>query len=85
MIQWPPSPWQPEVSVEDEDTDKLKPYKKDLDYLDDHFQLIGFKLKVKGMDTRIEMEEQYDDGYRQNQRYQRQRVRVGVCVWGVRA
>ncbi|XP_064405407.1 uncharacterized protein LOC135350521 [Halichondria panicea] len=64
---------EPEVSVEDEDTDKLKPYKKDLDYLDDHFQLIGFKLKVKGMDTRIEMEEQYDDGYRQNQRYQRQR------------
>ena len=54
--------------------DKLKPYKKDLDYLDDHFQLIALKLKVKGMDSRIEMEAQYDDGLRQNQRYARQRV-----------
>ena len=41
--------------VED-DPDKLKPYKKDLDYLDDHFKLITLKLKVKGMDSRIEME-----------------------------
>ena len=40
----------------DDDPDKLKPYKKDLEYLDDHFKLITFKLKVKGMDTRIEME-----------------------------
>ena len=40
----------------EEDPDKLKPYKKDLEYLDDHFQLVAFRLKVKGMDSRIEME-----------------------------
>ena len=54
--------------------DKLKPYKKDLEYLDDHFQLIALKLKVKVMDSRIEMEAECDDGLRQNQRYARQRV-----------
>ena len=40
----------------EDDPDKLKPYRKDLEYLDDHFKLITFKLKVKGMDSRIEME-----------------------------
>ena len=68
---------------DDETTDTLKPYKKDLEYLDDHFQLIVTKLKVKGMDARIEMEEHYDDGYRQNQRYQRQKVCLCECVCGV--
>lgn len=82
------------MGAEDE-SDKLKPYKKDLEYLDDHFQLISYKLKAKSMDTRMEMEvlgsvvasyiirhancggtqAQYDDGYTQTQRYQRQKVR----------
>ena len=46
---------QADDEVED-DPDKLKPYKKDLEYLDDHFKLITLKLKVKGVDSRIEME-----------------------------
>lgn len=40
----------------EEDADKLKPYKTDLEYLDDYFQLIQYKLKVKSMDNRMEME-----------------------------
>lgn len=82
----------------EEDSDKLKPYKKDLEYLDDHFQLVHYKLKVRSMDNRMEMEvwtsergtvvvglnkhcvllacvqAQYDDGYKQTQRHQRQKV-----------
>ena len=41
---------------EDEESDRLKPYKKDLEYLDDHFQLIAYKLKAKSMDKRMEQE-----------------------------
>ena len=37
-------------------SDKLKPYKKDLEYLDDHFQLISYKVKIKLMDMKMEME-----------------------------
>lgn len=42
--------------LEDVSGDKLKPYKTDLEYLDDHFQLISYKLKVTNMDRRMEME-----------------------------
>ena len=42
--------------MEEEDPDKLKPYKTDLEYLDDHFQLINFKIRVKSMDQRMELE-----------------------------
>lgn len=45
-----------EEQVLEEDADKLKPYKTDLEYLDDNFQLIMHKLKVKGMDQRMEQE-----------------------------
>ena len=45
-------------AIEDESTDDktLKPYKKDLEYLDDHFQLIQHKLKVRSVDSRMEEE-----------------------------
>jgi len=44
------------VVGEDIDQDKLKPYKTDLEYLDDHFQLILYIMKVKGMGQRMELE-----------------------------
>ena len=46
---------QDEVGV-GEGSDKLKPYKTDLEYLDDHFRLIAYKLKAKSMDNRMEHE-----------------------------
>ena len=45
--------------VEDKDlegADQLKPYKTDLEYLDDHFQLISYKLKVKSMEKMMELD-----------------------------
>ena len=40
----------------EDDPDQLKPYKTDLEYLDDHFQLAILKIKVKAVDIRLEME-----------------------------
>ena len=41
---------------EEDDQDKLKPYKTDLEYLEDHIQLIAYKLKNKGLEKLMEME-----------------------------
>eukprot|EP00800_Vazella_pourtalesii_P010699 TRINITY_DN2610_c0_g4_i1.p1 TRINITY_DN2610_c0_g4~~TRINITY_DN2610_c0_g4_i1.p1 ORF type:complete len:970 (-),score=246.43 TRINITY_DN2610_c0_g4_i1:85-2994(-) len=46
------------------DTDKLTPYKTDLEYLDDYFQLISLMLKVKGLEKRIEQESIYDENFK---------------------
>lgn len=61
-----------EETQEDTDPDKLKPYKKDLEYLDDHFQYVCYVMKVKQYEVRMEMEAQYDDG-RRDARYMRQK------------
>ncbi|XP_019854420.1 PREDICTED: uncharacterized protein LOC105313451 [Amphimedon queenslandica] len=57
-------PEPPEVTEPETDSDKLSPYKNDLEYLDDHFQLIYQKLKVNSMEKRMEMEAQLDDELR---------------------
>ena len=44
--------------------DKLTPYKTDLEYLDDSFQLISLMLKVKGLEKRIEQEAIYDENFK---------------------
>ncbi|KAI6657958.1 hypothetical protein LOD99_15675 [Oopsacas minuta] len=46
------------------DTDKLTPYKTDLEYLDDNFQLISLMLKIKGLEKRIEQEALYDENFK---------------------
>ena len=44
-----------EVSSEKEEShDTLKPYKTDFEYLNDHFQLIVYKMKVRAIERRIE-------------------------------
>ena len=42
--------------MDEDDPGKLKPYKTDLEYLDDHFKYIMLMIKIKSVDNRMEME-----------------------------
>ncbi|XP_065889621.1 uncharacterized protein [Dysidea avara] len=62
-----------EETQEDTDPDKLKPYKKDLEYLDDHFQYVCYVMKVK------QYEQNYDDGHRDARNIRQKREAESKC------
>jgi SpoVK/Ycf46/Vps4 family AAA+-type ATPase len=70
---------QPEDTGGDLSSDEITPYKNDLQYLDDHFQLIAQKLKVKSMEARLEIEAQYDDEMRDTRSLRQKREALGKC------
>ncbi|KAL5457433.1 hypothetical protein EMCRGX_G034692 [Ephydatia muelleri] len=66
-----------EEALETESTDKLTPYKTDLEYLDDHFQLIAQKIRVKSMESTMEMDAQYNDEFRDTRMIRQKRESEG--------
>eukprot|EP00731_Ephydatia_muelleri_P032086 Em0023g593a len=66
-----------EEALETESTDKLTPYKTDLEYLDDHFQLIAQRIKVKSMESMMERDAQYNDEFRDTRMIRQKRESEG--------
>jgi SpoVK/Ycf46/Vps4 family AAA+-type ATPase len=62
-----------EETEETEDESVMKPYKNDLDYLDDHLAMVVAGLFVKELDARFEMDKQYDEQGMFETRYKRRK------------